>query len=184
MSKGKICLTQPHWGQGREGTGAGGRRPWGPCPGHLASPSSGFLICQMGTVASPHRVGHCVHRCTAQQAEHSSVPHPATPSVASAHATSLVLSLPICEWGPAWTPAGLNKAGAEARPLWPELLSALQGLAEACVRVEVPFPGGAACQVPATKGAVGHSACFLGPPPVMGHRAQGENPESPRTAEK
>lgn len=145
---------------------------------------AGFLICQMGTVASPHRVGHRVHRCTAQQAEHSSVPHPATPSVASAHATSLVLSLPICEWGPAWTPAGLNKAGAEARPLWPELLSALQGLAEACVRVEVPFPGGAACQVPATKGAVGHSACFLGPPPVMGHRAQGENPESPRTAEK
>lgn len=47
------------------------------------------------------------------------------------------------------------------------------------MRVEVPFSGRAACQVAATEGAVGHPACFLGQPPVMRHRPQGENSEPP-----
>lgn len=53
---------------------------------------------------------------------------------------------------------GRVKAAAEGRGLWSEQLLATQDLTEACMRVEVPYLGGADCQVPATEGAV---TCLL-----------------------
>lgn len=55
-----------------------------------------------------------------------------------------------------------------------------QGYEEACLSVErpaQPSPRGAACQVPAAKGALGHPACFLGQPPMVGDTPRRENSE-------
>lgn len=125
-------------GTGKEGTGAGSRRPRGPCAGHLASPDL-FSLYKMGTAALPAGLLSAVYIGAQHGAQGNAGVFLTRSSLLSGlrHPTFLVLSLSIPIWDPA-PMAGLDRdmSGEEA-PLV-RATPGTTGLAEACVSVELP----------------------------------------------